>query len=116
MNPSTEKAIETRIKKYLKQNNISYFKLFANALQGAGLADLWVFNSFWAYALEIKRDFKLNKPTPLQVAKARQFSKNVIYLFVDCNNWKDICEKIKDNEIKELEAISKQQLKEWECG
>ncbi|MFV8477800.1 hypothetical protein [Mycoplasma sp. VS410B] len=108
-----EKNLENRIKKILKDNNINYFKLFANGIQGAGLADLWVFNNFYAYAIEIKRDFKVNKPTMLQLAKAQEFRNNVIYLFVDQNNYKEVIKLIITNKNEELKQISNQQLEQF---
>ncbi|MHA3795782.1 hypothetical protein [Mycoplasma sp. HF14] len=109
----TEKNLENKIKRILKNNGINYFKLFSNGIQGAGLADLWVFNHFTAYAMEIKRNFKRNQPTKLQVAKAREFSNNVIYIFIDEENYKEILPLIIKNDAEKVKEISQHQLEEW---
>ncbi|MBN0919453.1 hypothetical protein [[Mycoplasma] gypis] len=106
----TEKQLETKIKTLLQKNNISYIKIFANAFQGAGLADLLIFNKYICYALELKTDLFRNKPTKIQIATALKHQNNIIYLFCDQWNWNEIINDILKGNHAKLKHLSKKQL------
>ncbi|WGI36465.1 hypothetical protein [Mesomycoplasma lagogenitalium] len=105
-----EKNLEQRIKKFFDKNGINYFKIHGQSFQVSGIADLFVFHNFRAYALEVKRDLKKNKPTKLQTLQAKKYQKNLIYLFIDNNNYDFIIQNILKNNLEVLKHLSDKQI------
>lgn len=62
-----EKNFENKIKKFLKNNNIFYFKFFANGFTVSGIPDIIACKNGLFTGIEVKAEN--GKPSPLQMEK-----------------------------------------------
>ena len=65
-----EKNFENRIKKFLKEKGVYYFKTFGNAYQRSGLADIICCVNGKFLAIEVKAEN--GRPSELQLYEKRQ--------------------------------------------
>ena len=87
-----EKAIENRIKNYLKKNNIYYFKVHGNGFQKVGIPDIVACINGRFTGIEVKRPG--GKPSPLQIANIEQIRNNggsaeIVYSFEEAKQFID---------------------------
>ncbi|MCE6061872.1 hypothetical protein J8A71_03125 [Mycoplasmopsis agalactiae] len=108
-----EKNLENKIKSKLKKHKLNYLKIHGGVYQVSGRPDLLIFNNFNTYAMELKSDFKISKPSMLQISQANAHKNNLIWLFVDINNYKEIVEAVINNNINYLIHIAQKQLEYW---
>lgn len=108
-----EKNVEKKIERELKKQGVPFFKVAGGLFQVSGMCDLLIFNRFTTYALELKSEFKRSKPTPLQILQAQNFTNDLIWIFVDNNNYKWVVDNIVKNNKSVLKHYGQKQLSYW---
>ncbi|UWD34035.1 hypothetical protein [Mesomycoplasma molare] len=77
------------------------------------MADILVFNKYNTYAIELKRDFKINPIKQLQVLEALKYKDDLIYLFLDNTNFNFITKHLINNDKEILKHYGKVQINFW---
>ena len=101
----TEKAFETKIRKFLESEGCYCFKVWGGGMQKAGIPDLMVCCNGYFMALEIKGE--KGKPSPLQLHHIEQIKKSngvaVILYPKDFESFKTLIYRLKGGDLSAME-------------